>query len=501
VNQPRILVVDDERFFQEAIRDTLAGAGYETVVVGTGEEALERALQPEIGVVVLDLELPDLHGLEVFRRISQQRSDIRVVVLSAHTDQENVLEALRLGAFDYLAKPLHEEELQLAVRRALDTHGIAAGWVRLRERIQRLEGSLAELWERAAADPLDVVEPENLRQLAVKAAAEVLGAAKTSLMLLDPTSDELQVAAAQGLQVALEEVAPVSLGEGVSGLVLARGEPVLVDHAADDPRFRDRAAPGRYQSDSFAVAPLRAGERMIGVLCATERSGGGSFDEEDLALLRILASQVARMLDGEALPAIPTDEEMALEVFPDLALPDAECRADLAREICDAVTNELEPGRILEGALRVIGDRLGASPVSLYLCKPGTPDLLLEAQWDGGSRSDRPRLEPGGLTGRVLTNGQLVASPQPDADPLFDAEVDTPEDGRSGPFVCGPVRFRGKSLGVYRVFPEDPDAAQPATGEVLTAALSAAVRNVLLYRSLVESIEEVAAARREAQQT
>ena len=83
VKQPRILVVDDERFFQEAIHEALSGAGYETVVVGTGEQALERALEPEIGVVVLDLQLPDIHGLEVFRRISEQRSDLRVVVLSA----------------------------------------------------------------------------------------------------------------------------------------------------------------------------------------------------------------------------------------------------------------------------------------------------------------------------------------------------------------------------------------------------------------------------------
>jgi hypothetical protein len=65
--------------------------------------------------------------------------------------------------------------------------------------------------------------------------------------------------------------------------------------------------------------------------------------------------------------------------------------------------------------------------------------------------------------------------------------------------LCGALRFRGKVLGVFRAFPEAREAPSPRTGEVLSAALSAAVRNVLLYRSLIESIDEVARARREAQ--
>ena len=65
-----------------------------------------------------------------------------------------------------------------------------------------------------------------------------------------------------------------------------------------------------------------------------------------------------------------------------------------------------------------------------------------------------------------------------------------------GPLLCGPLRFRGKTLGVFRAFPKSARDASPALGELLSAALSAAVRNVLLYRSLVQTIEEVAAARR-----
>ena len=92
---PRILVVDDERFFREAIRGALGELGVDCELVETGEEALKAAEDPRIGVVVLDVRLPGIGGVEVLERLRAWRPGLRVIVLSAHTDQELVLEALR----------------------------------------------------------------------------------------------------------------------------------------------------------------------------------------------------------------------------------------------------------------------------------------------------------------------------------------------------------------------------------------------------------------------
>jgi DNA-binding response OmpR family regulator len=533
----RVLVVDDERFFREAIGDVLGAAQIPTVTAATGADALELAADPEIGVAVLDLELPDLHGLEVFRRLKELRHELRVVILSASTQEEHVLEALRLGAFDYLAKPLHEEELLLSVRRALDTFGIASGWQSLRARVERLQGALAQLWAQARAES---ASRDEVRELAVRAAAEVLGAARTSLMLVDDQAAELKVVAAVGSKVQPAEMDAVPVGQGVAGLAHARGEALLVADVGADERFASRQAAGVYTSGSFAVAPLVAGARTLGVLCATERSGGAAFGEEDLALLRIIAAQVAHMLQApEPAPVAPpadspaSDPEAALEVEVDLegaeaappepeseggitvpiaaplaqagqlALPDVTARAAaLAREICDAVTSEVEPARILGAALRPIAEALAAAPVSIYLRDPESGELVREAEHDGGDgRTDRERLPAGGLAGAVLATGQLVATGDPTHDPRFDAGVDTPASGAAGPLICGALRFRNKSIGLFRVFPARAEDAAPELGELLAAALSAAVRNVLLYRSLVETIEEVAAARRSARES
>jgi GAF domain-containing protein len=91
-----------------------------------------------------------------------------------------------------------------------------------------------------------------------------------------------------------------------------------------------------------------------------------------------------------------------------------------------------------------------------------------------------------------------VATDHPERDPRFDPEIDTAADGEPRPLLCVPLRLRGKVLGVFRGFPAPGADDFARTGEILGAALSAAVRNVLLYRSLLESIDEVADARREA---
>lgn len=490
-----VLVVDDERFFREAISEVLEGADVPHLIADSGSEALILAEDPRVGAAILDIQLPDMNGIEVFSRLRRVRPDVRVIILSAHTEQEYVLEALRLGACDYLAKPIHEEELCLAVRRALEQHELERGFLRARERLRALEVTLGQLWEQ------DVESGDvGVRETAARAAAELLAASKSSLMLLDDAESELRVAAVHGREIPIAEMDPVPIGSGVAGVALERGEPVFVEDVTTDGRFPASEPGDRYATDSFAVAPLTVGERSLGVLCVADRAEGGAFEEEDALMLRILADQVARRLthgaqsgaagesevvEAEAVESSETDERDGLD-------------SELARAVCDAVTAEVEPLRILTAALRPVATALRAVPVSLYLLSEG--GLTRETEWDGGVRSDRVKLPLGqGLTGVVAETGQLVATDDPAADPRFDAAVDTPEDGQAGPLLCGAVQFRGKTLGIFRAFPEAGDDAPSArTGEVLSAALSAAVRNVLLYRSLVESIEEVAKVRRES---
>ena len=146
----RVAVVDDELFFREAISDVLAGAGIACVTAENGSQALELAGDPEIGVMLLDVRMPGIDGIEVLLELLGRRPSLRVLVLSASTDQETVLEALRLGASDYLAKPLHDEELVHAVQRAASEYAQAADSERLRQRLARVVSRTQEINEGAS---------------------------------------------------------------------------------------------------------------------------------------------------------------------------------------------------------------------------------------------------------------------------------------------------------------------------------------------------------------
>jgi len=490
----RVLVADDERFFREAIVEALGEAGIACDAAESGVEALRTvSRERRIGVAVLDLALED--GFDLLRRLRSERPAIRVIALASQTDQNLVLEALRLGAVDYLAKPLHDEELVLAVRRALEGFATQVGYERLRGRLRSLDAWLSELAQATSA------EGRGLEWCAAEAVADLLGAARTSLMRLDEESGSLRVTAATGSGMPPEEMSAVALGEGVAGVVVTMDDVLAVDDVNADPRFEERPFRHRYDSGALAVAPLHDGRRPLGVLCASDREGGASFGDDERLLLRVLAVQVASLLgrqldEAQAASGAPAPEESApLPAWQDRGDPDA----DLAREICEALTLEVEPTRLVAAVLRPVARRLAAAPASLYLIDNRSGELALEGQSDLEGRVDRARLpRDRGLTAAVLQTGQLVATGRPQADARFDASVDTPEEGTPGPLLCVPLRLRGKVLGVARAFPKDPEAASARTGEILSAALSAAVRNLLLYRSLLESIEDLARARRDA---
>jgi signal transduction protein with GAF and PtsI domain len=173
--------------------------------------------------------------------------------------------------------------------------------------------------------------------------------------------------------------------------------------------------------------------------------------------------------------------------------------AELARVVCEAVASEVEPDRVLRVATAAVAAQLSAAPVSLYLLNSERTLLETLAEADGGIANDRANLPADrGLVGVVVATGQLIAVEDPAGDARFDVAVDTPSDGMARPYLCVPLKLRGKVVGVLRVFREEGQSASARTAEVLAAAFSAAVRNVLLYRSLLQSIEEVASARRQA---
>src|SRR5215210_4218084 len=113
-----VLIVDDERTLARAIRTFMTEAGYQAEVAEDAEKALElvESLRPD--VVFADVRLPGMSGIDLLRRIREFDAAIPVIIMSAHGTIEGAVEAVKLGAFDYLKKPVDLQELRLLADRA-----------------------------------------------------------------------------------------------------------------------------------------------------------------------------------------------------------------------------------------------------------------------------------------------------------------------------------------------------------------------------------------------
>jgi two-component system, NtrC family, response regulator AtoC len=115
----RILVIDDESSIRESLEMFLREKGLEVLTAGGGYEGLEICAQRQPQVIILDIRLPDISGLDVLKRIVAADPEAKVIMITAYHDMETTIEAMRQGAYDYIHKPLDVDELEQAVIKSL----------------------------------------------------------------------------------------------------------------------------------------------------------------------------------------------------------------------------------------------------------------------------------------------------------------------------------------------------------------------------------------------
>jgi DNA-binding NtrC family response regulator len=121
-----ILIVEDDASFRRVLEYQLTAAGYETTVAENGKQALELFSKGRYQTVITDLNLPEIAGEEVLRQIKQQSPDTPVIILTAFGGIQSALQAMKLGAFHFLNKPVDGAELLRTVENALSlTESIA----------------------------------------------------------------------------------------------------------------------------------------------------------------------------------------------------------------------------------------------------------------------------------------------------------------------------------------------------------------------------------------
>jgi DNA-binding response OmpR family regulator len=472
----KVLICDDEAFFRDAVSEILRSEEIQVLVTDSGEKALDAIATQDVGVVVLDVIMPNMDGLETLRRIKADSPDTQVIMFTAHSDEEVILNALRLGALDYLAKPIHAEELTLSVRKALRTHELHTANRRKLAQLKTLVSSARKLSEISEGELAYESLTENiaLLQKTMDLIAEILDVQRVSIMLLDAAAQELRVAVANGINLETMSSIRVALGEGIAGTVAQEGSPILVENIDEDERFERSKFSEQYATKSFISAPLRISNRVVGVINANDKRTRESFTENDLALLVTFSCQISLTLENALIDSERSRVSASLHAV---------------RELAGVIQAEVDPRSMYAKMGDSARETLEVDQLAFYRWNVDENALKCEGTWGDPPPGAEPPPEkergPEGAIWAAYERGEVFRGGEEGG-----AEV-----------IVEPLRLRGKPVGALRFVRgsgRDPFTAADATlAGTLSQMWSLGVKNAWLYESLNRAVDDVARAERD----
>lgn len=119
MSRNKVLVVDDDKLLQESMKDVLIDK-YDVTIAGSGETAIQVLKAQPIDLVMLDIRLPGMDGIDTLRHIREDGFEVSVIMMTAYEDVKSVIKTMKMGAFDYLVKPLDIDELEVIIEKALE---------------------------------------------------------------------------------------------------------------------------------------------------------------------------------------------------------------------------------------------------------------------------------------------------------------------------------------------------------------------------------------------
>lgn len=250
-----ILVVGDEIELANTICEMLEQQGYETVNFSNGKDALTALKEKEFDVLLTDLMLPDMDGIELLKKSLEIDRQIVGIIMTGHGTIQTAVEAMKTGSFDFILKPFKSDALLHTISKAMEVNNLK------KENIE-LRGSLA-VYELTKAATFSVNKDIVVDRVAEAALAQCQ-ADEVSVMLPTDQGDELYVAAVRGNNRDHIIGKKVKVGQGIAGWVAKHHEFVSLNGNVDDSRFAPVCP--RNEIKNAVSVPMMAGGKFVGVI-------------------------------------------------------------------------------------------------------------------------------------------------------------------------------------------------------------------------------------------
>lgn len=285
--KPRVLVVDDEKFIRDILADFLGMEGYVVRTADDGVSAITELRRTRYDMVISDLKMPNMGGLELLREVNQSNPDTLTVIMTGFGTVETAIDAMKRGAYDYILKPFKVEEIVHIVQRGLEKQRLAAENLRLREALSLYKVSEAIAASLSLGEVISTVENSALNEVRADA---------VSTWLDDGGGGYFERSVASALP--FEGEMHGQLDPKVIIPRLASGDPMVIHGSRATQLFCEQP---KQVVSSVAVVPLKMRERLLGWIAAISLTAAKRFDEGQRKLLSIIASRAAAAIENARL--------------------------------------------------------------------------------------------------------------------------------------------------------------------------------------------------------
>lgn len=291
MSKERILVVDDEKTILELARRFLTSEGFQVETASQGTQAIKCLEQSSFDILLTDIRMPGMSGLELMKVARGLRPEIIMVVITGHGTITTAIESLKVGAMGFVLKPFTRQEIMSSVQNALEKH-------RLRQENLRMK-SLMPLFQLTQTLMMQT-DLNQLLNLIVGLVKKEVKVDRVSLMILNEKAQELEVRATTGFEHPDDRKLKKAVGKGLSGMAVIKKEPVMVQGGLErNPELSD------FLDDEGVASglafPIMLRKKVIGVLNLSKLVSGSPFGESDLGLLSIICGQAAVAIENTRL--------------------------------------------------------------------------------------------------------------------------------------------------------------------------------------------------------
>jgi DNA-binding NarL/FixJ family response regulator len=276
----RILIADAEQAFQDGLIPALEKEGYQVLGCGTGAQALELQKSESFDVLIVDWKLPDLEGLQIMEAARQQDAAISMIMTTYQSDVDSAVKTMKLGAADYLAKPISPNQILNLVNQIMEGRRVLA------EKAER-ERSFEALKKEIAS----TLSLQEVLTLLAKGVVRIMGVKGSTLSLVGKFQAELCIMASEGLSPRYLEKGPIDLVKSIGETIL-KGEQVLIEEASRDSRVQYPEEARKEGIVSILSIPMKVKGRVMGAL-RLYTAEPRAFSEEELLFLFGFAEQGA----------------------------------------------------------------------------------------------------------------------------------------------------------------------------------------------------------------